>query len=187
MKRKPRKRQTTKPETLVVLIKPEENARMPRTFSFMSCQVKIKVQRPESDPPEWIDGWIWVSVRLETSFYARFEVRQITGMLFTEDVKRADPNASFIVEYQASDAVKKRFVHKLNITLIPQDPLVVEPQFGARYKTTVVVSGALNLEDYIPNRLAPFVWLLGPNNIPYISKPNSISPVGGRKNKEQYG
>lgn len=160
--------------------------KMTKKFSYYGCLIRIKGRVVGTQAPEWLDIETYAAVKLDSVFYNGPGVSQITSMFPVEAIKREDPNSYFIVEYQSSDAIKKQFIHKLNITLIPQNPANVDPQYGSNYKTTLVVSGALELKDYIPNHLSPFIWQLGPNSIPYISKPGSISPLGGRKNKEQF-
>lgn len=159
---------------------------MAKSYSFYAGYKTIKVLDSEVEPPIWRFGEVWVSVRLENTFYGSMAVQDLTKMFKEVDVKREDAEAYFIPEFQVSDAVKKGFVHKLNMTLVPQAEGVIDPNYGPSYKTTLVVAGDQRLDTFIPQVLYPFVWNLGPNNVPYISKPNSISTVGGRKNKERY-
>jgi hypothetical protein len=164
----------------------QKNIIMAKTYSFYGCQIPVRVLDKSGTVDEWKEMYMWVSVRLEDSLYKVPGVKSMTGMSPETQIKRNDVLAKIYPEYQISDAIKKGFVHKLNITLIPKDTTRTSPQYGNSYKTTIVVGGDRILSTFIPNVLEAFEWKLGTTSVPYIAKPNSISPVGGRKNKEKY-
>ena len=164
----------------------QRNVIMAKTYSFYATRVNVRVVDESGTVPEWKRAIMYISVRLEDKLYSVPGVRLMTGMLPVSVVKQADPLAVIYPEYNVSDAIKKSFVHKLNITLIPQNPDSVVPEYGSNYKTTLVVNGDFQLNTFIPEVLSPFVWQLGVASVPYVAKPGSISPIGGRKNKEKF-
>lgn len=162
------------------------NQIMARTYSFYACQITVRTRFEEEEQLRWISSFMWVSVRLEDKLYAVPGVQALTAMRPVLDIKREDPEAKIYPEYQVTDAIKKSFVSKLSIVLVPRVEGQIAPDYGPYYKTTLVVSGDFELEPYITDSLEPFVWMLGTPPVPYISKPGSISTIGGRKNKRIY-
>lgn len=159
---------------------------MTKTYSDYCCLISINAREPHALPPVWRESWIWVAVRLEDFFYNVPHLAPLCQMFLAEQVKRDDTRAYILKEYVVSDAIRKGFVHKLNLTLIPRDPAVLYPPFGKSYKTTLTISGALVVKDFINGVLEPFIFKIGPDNIEYLVKPNSVSEVGGRRNKQRF-